>query len=105
MFRRTVHPGQILKGELEEIAITATELARQINVPANRVSQIIAGKRAITGDTALRLGHWFSMSPQFWMNLQAQFDLMTAEHGAGDVIEKLPIYPKSTTQNEQPMSQ
>ena len=59
MFKRVVHPGEILKEELDELGITPTELARQIDVPANRISHIIAGKRSITGDTALRLGHWF----------------------------------------------
>lgn len=72
MLQRVVHPGEVLKGELEEFGITPTELARQIAVPPNRVSQIIAGKRSITGDMALRLGHWFGVEPQFWMNLQAQ---------------------------------
>lgn len=90
MLKRTIHPGLILADELKEIEITPTELARQISVPANRLSQIIAGKRAITGDTALRLGHWFGMSPQFWMNLQAQYDLVAAEQGAGDAIKGLP---------------
>lgn len=90
MFNRAVHPGLVLKDELEYANISATELARQINVPANRISQIIAGKRAITGDTALRLGHWFKMNPQFWMNLQAQFDLRTAASCAADEIEQLP---------------
>lgn len=102
MFRRTAHPGQILKGELEEIGITPTELARQIDVPANRMSQIIAGKRSITGDTALRLGHWFSMNPQFWMNLQAQFDLVSAESGAGGLIKNLPTMPDFTPRSDQP---
>ena len=59
MFMRAVHPGEVLKGELEELEITPTEFARQIDVPPNRVSQIIAGKRSVTGDTALRFGHWF----------------------------------------------
>ena len=59
MFMRATHPGEILKDELEELGITPTEFARQIDVPSNRVSQIIAGKRAITADTALRFGHWF----------------------------------------------
>jgi antitoxin HigA-1 len=62
MFKRTVHPGEILK---DELAITPTEFARQIDVPPNRVSQIIAGKRSVTGDTALRFGHWFGTDPQF----------------------------------------
>ena len=90
MLKITVHPGEILKEELAELNVTATELARQIEVPANRLSQIINGKRAITGDTALRLGHWFDMNPQFWMNLQAQFDLVTALQQAGNNIESLP---------------
>ncbi len=70
MTRPAIHPGEILGEELEEIGITATELARQIKVPQNRISQIIQGKRAITGDTALRLGHWFGHSGQFWLNPQ-----------------------------------
>ena len=90
MFRRTVHPGEILKDELDELGITLTEFARQIDVPANRVSQIIAGKRAVTGDTALRFGHWFAMDPQFWLNLQAQFELAVADRESGETIRHLP---------------
>lgn len=90
MLKRAAHPGEILKDELDEIGVSPTELARQINVPANRVSQIINGKRAITGDTALRFGHWFRTDPEFWMNLQAQFDLIVAERQAGDLINILP---------------
>ena len=81
--RGAVHPGEVLKGELEELGITPTELARQIEVPANRVSQIIAGKRSVTGDTALRFGHWFGVDPQFWLNLQAQYDLVQADRETG----------------------
>ncbi|MXW59347.1 MAG: HigA family addiction module antidote protein [Acidimicrobiia bacterium] len=90
MLQRVVHPGEVLKGELEEFEITPTELARQIAVPPNRVSQIIAGKRSITGDTALRLGHWFGVEPQFWMNLQAQHDLAIAVQEIGEAVEALP---------------
>lgn len=90
MFKRAVHPGVILKDELEELGITLTEFARQIDVPANRVSQIISGKRAITGDTALRFGHWFGTDAQFWINLQAQFDLAVADQATGEEIKKLP---------------
>ena len=90
MFMRAVHPGAVLKDELEELGITPTEFARQIDVPANRVSQIIAGKRGITGDTALRLGHWFRTDPQFWLNLQAQWDLVQAEQETGEAIRHLP---------------
>jgi antitoxin HigA-1 len=90
MPRPAIHPGSILAEELRELAVTPTSLARQLNVPANRVSQIIQGKRSITGDTALRLGHWFGMSPQFWLNLQSQYDLRLAEAEAGKEVRKLP---------------
>ena len=70
-----IHPGAILADELAELGVTPAELARQIDVPANRISQILAGKRAVSGDTALRLGRWFGMSAQFWMNLQAMYEL------------------------------
>ena len=79
MLKRAVHPGLVLKDELAERGIISTEFARQIGVPPNRVSQIINGKRAITGDTALRFGHWFGVEPGFWLNLQNQFDLVRAD--------------------------
>ena len=78
MFVRAVHPGQVLKDELEGLAVTPAEFARQIEVLPNRVSQIIGGKRSITGDTALRFGHWFGIDPQFWLNLQTQYELAHA---------------------------
>jgi antitoxin HigA-1 len=90
MFRRTVHPGKILREELDLLGVGPTEFARQIGVPPNRVSQIIAGKRAVTGDSALRFGHWFATNPQFWLNLQAQFELADADAQAGEVIRRLP---------------
>ncbi len=90
MMNRAVHPGDVLKDELSELGVSPTELARQIDVPANRMSQIINCKRSITGDTALRLGHWFEMNPQFWMNLQAQFDLNSARQNSEDQIKCLP---------------
>lgn len=90
MFKRVVHPGEVLKDELDELGVTLSELARQIDVPANRVSQIVGGKRAVTGDTALRLGHWFGMDPQFWINLQAQYDLAVADREGGEAIRHLP---------------
>jgi addiction module HigA family antidote len=91
MLMRAVHPGEVLKDELEELGITPTEFARQIVVPPNRVSQIIAGKRAVTGDTALRFGHWFGVEPQFWLNLQSAYDLRIAEERAGREIARLPM--------------
>ena len=90
MTRQAIHPGEILSDELAELSVTASALARQIKVPPNRISQIMQGKRAITGDTALRLGHWFGMSPQFWLNLQSQYDLRLAEAEAGKEVRKLP---------------
>lgn len=90
MTRHPIHPGEILGEELGELDLTASALARQIKVPANRISQIIQGKRAISGDTALRLGHWFGMNPQFWLNLQSQYDLRLAEAEAGKEVRKLP---------------
>jgi antitoxin HigA-1 len=93
MTRPAIHPGAILADELEEIGITPTELSRQLGVPPNRISQIIAGKRAITGDTALRLGHWFRNSAQFWLNLQSSYDLRMAEAAVGPEIEALPMRP------------
>jgi len=102
MFMRAVHPGQILKDELEELGITPTEFARQIDVPPNRVSQIIGGKRAITGDTALRFGHWFGTDPQFWLNLQVQFELAQADMETGETIRHLPTRATLRTSPEQP---
>jgi len=102
MTRPAIHPGEILADELEELDVSPTELARQINVPANRISQIINGKRAITGDTALRLGHWFGNSAQFWLNLQSSYDLRIAEQEAGAEIETLPVRPAQRSQSQQP---
>ena len=96
MFRRAVHPGEVLKDELAELGVTPTAFARQIEVPPNRVSQIIAGKRSVTGDTALRFGHWFGVDPQFWLNLQTQFDLVTAERQVGAAVRALPTAARGT---------
>ena len=90
MLKRAVHPGEILKDELEERGVSPASFARQIDVPANRISQILAGKRAVTGDSALRFGHWFGMDPQFWLNLQAQYELALAERLVGAKVRALP---------------
>ena len=95
MSRPPIHPGEILGDELKEIGISASELARQIDVPQNRISQIIAGRRSITGDTALRLGHWFRNSPEFWLNLQARYDFRMAQQAVGKDIEALPVMPET----------
>ncbi|MSO93775.1 MAG: addiction module antidote protein, HigA family [Rhodospirillales bacterium] len=86
MPRTPIHPGEILADELAEIDVSAAALARQIRVPANRVSQILAGKRAITADTALRLGRWFGTGPKLWLNLQQAYELDLANERAGRVI-------------------
>jgi len=90
MPRPAIHPGEILAEELDELAVSPTALARQLKVPANRLTQIIQGKRSITGDTALRLGHWFGTSAQFWLNLQSAHDLRLAAQQAGTEIARLP---------------
>ncbi len=91
MNRPAIHPGEILADELAEIAVTPSELARQLRVPTNRITQILHGKRAITGDTALRLGHWFGTSAQFWLNLQSAYDIRVAEKTTGAQIRRLPL--------------
>jgi antitoxin HigA-1 len=79
MAREPIHPGEILADELEELGISAAELARRLKVPPNRISQIISGKRSITADTALRLGKWFGTGPKIWLNLQQAYDLDLAK--------------------------
>jgi antitoxin HigA-1 len=90
MVRTPIHPGEHLAEELAELKISAAELARQIDVPANRVTAIINGQRGITADTALRLGHWFGTSPEFWLNLQTLYELRLARVEVGKQVEKLP---------------
>ena len=85
-----VHPGELLAEELTEIDVVPADLARQIGVPPNRISQILTGKRGISADTALRLGRWFGTSPEFWLNLQNAYDLNLALEEKGDEIEALP---------------
>ena len=87
MPRKPIHPGEILADELTELSISAAELARQINVPANRISQILSGKRSITADTALRLGKWFGTGPKIWLNLQQAYDLDVAKLEIGSDLE------------------
>ncbi len=89
MAREAIHPGEFLIDELEEIEITATELSRQIDVPPNRISQIIHGKRDITADTALRLGKFFGTGPELWLNLQKSYDLDKAKVELGAKIREI----------------
>jgi addiction module HigA family antidote len=90
MARSAIHPGEHLAEELRELGISAAELSRQIKVPVNRITQIMRGQRAITADTALRLGHWFNTGPQVWLNLQQLYELRLAEREVGAEVRKLP---------------
>jgi addiction module HigA family antidote len=90
MGRAAIHPGEHLAEQLEELAMSAAELGRQLGVPTSRITAILNGQRSVTGDTALRLGHFFGNNPQFWLNLQALYDLRTAEKKLGGVINALP---------------
>ena len=95
MSRPAVHPGEILAEELAQLGVSPTELSRFIKVPPNRVTQIIHGRRGITGDTALRLGHWFRTGAQFWLNLQSAYEIQQAEERAGKEIARLPVRPQA----------
>ena len=90
MPRDPIHPGETLREDLEEIRMSAPELARRIEVPVNRITEILDGRRAITGDTALRLGRFFGTSGEFWLNLQMLYDLRLAEQQNGAEIVRLP---------------
>jgi antitoxin HigA-1 len=85
-----IHPGEHLALELEELGMSASELARNLDVPANRITAILNAQRGITGDTALRLGHFFGTSAEFWLNLQNLYDLRLAQQKAGKSIAVLP---------------
>lgn len=89
-----IHPGEHLAEELETLGMSAAELARRLKVPTNRVTGILNGQRAVTGDTALRLGHFFGTSAEFWLNLQSLYDLRLAEQKAGKSIRILPTLKK-----------
>ena len=88
--KNLIHPGEILQEEfLVPLGISQTRLALDLHVPAPRINAIVRGKRAITADTALRLGQYFKMEPQFWLNLQANYDLGVASGGEWSRIKKL----------------
>ena len=90
MERSAIHPGEHLAEQLQELDMSAAELARQIRVPTNRITSILNGRRAVTGDTALRLGHFFGTSAEFWINLQKLYELRLAEEKSGKTIKDLP---------------
>ena len=90
MARTPIHPGEILSDELEEIGLSAKRLADVIEVPPNRLYQILAGKRNLTADTALRLSQYFGMSADFWMNPQSAYELDLARQQLGKTIQRIP---------------
>jgi addiction module HigA family antidote len=92
MARLAIHPGEHLFEELDALGMSAAELARRLEVPTNRITAILNGQRAITGDTALRLAHFFGSSAEFWLNLQSLYELRLAEQKqkAGKGIRALP---------------
>ena len=91
---QAIHPGKHLAEELKELGMSAAELARQLNVPTNRVTEILNSRRALTGDTALRLAHFFGTTAEFWLNLQSLYDIRLAEKKSGKSIRALPRLKK-----------
>jgi len=99
-----IHPGEILADELMELNTSPTELARELHVPANRISQLVAGKRAMTADTTLRLERWLGVSAAFWMNLQKRYELDIARERSDDVLRMIePLHHKSSKLKTQPL--
>ena len=90
MMREPIHPGETLREDLDALGMSAAELARRIEVPVNRITEILNGRRAVTGDTALRLGRFFGTSGEFWLNLQKLYELRRAEQKNGAAIARLP---------------
>jgi antitoxin HigA-1 len=89
MAHSPMHPGEYLANKLEQLNISATKLAREVQVPANRITQIIAGKRAITADTALRLGKWFGTSPHTWLKFQHMYEIYIARQKIENILNKI----------------
>ena len=85
-----IHPGEHLAEELRELEMSAAELARQLEVPTNRITEILNGRRAVTGDTALRLGHFFGTTAEFWLNLQSLYEIRLAQRKVGKSVKSLP---------------
>ena len=95
-----VHPGEILADELAELNKSAAELARELHVPANRITQLVAGKRAMTADTALRLERWLGVSAAFWMNLQKRYELDLAREKSDDILKRIQPLPQASRKLE-----
>ncbi len=91
---RPVHPGEVLRDEIDVLDMSAKALAQKLDVPPNRITAILHGQRGVTADTALRLSRYLGTTPEFWLNLQKTFELRIAEMEAGESIEKH-IKPRS----------
>ena len=94
-----IHPGEHLADELKALGMSANELAKELGVPTNRLTQIIRGRRGISGDTALRLGRWFGTGPDIWINLQKNYELRMAALELGDSLKKIPQHRMKTELN------
>lgn len=92
---RPVHPGEILREELDVLELSAKAFAAALDVPGNRITAILNGQRGITADTALRLSRYLGTTPEFWLNLQTTFELRVAENGAGKRIARR-VKPRDT---------
>jgi antitoxin HigA-1 len=95
-----IHPGEILADELAELNTSAAESARELHVPANRITQLVAGKRAMTADTALRLERWLGVSAAFWMNLQKRYELDLAREKSDEILKKIQPLPQASRKLE-----
>lgn len=96
MARTAIHPCEHLAEQLKELDMSAAELGRPIKVPTNRITGILNGQRAITGDSTLRLAHFFGTSPEFWLSLQNLFELRLAAAKTGAAIRRLPRLRKGS---------
>lgn len=92
-----IHPGEILSDELNEVGVSASDLARAIGVPVNRVTQILNGQRGISADTALRLGQWFGSGPEIWLDLQKDHELRIAEAEIGEALKGIAHRPECSS--------
>ena len=93
---RPVHPGEVLRDELETIGLSANALSKALGVPVNRVTMILNGQRGVSADTALRLARYFGTTPQLWLNLQKTWELRRAEIGKGrEIAEQVSLRPSA----------
>ncbi len=94
MARPPIHPGEILADELEELNMSAADLAQALGVSTELVTQVLLGERSLAADTALRLGRWFGTGPELWLNLQKSYELRLAEQTSGEEIRRT-VVPRS----------